>query len=354
MRSRLAWLILSFIVCTSFPGCGGDSDNNPPPAGGNPPAGPGPTPDPIDPPGDSEPGWIAQVSNAASALTTICAVNPDRAWAAGWTAGVRRTEDGGATWAPMGQAVDGIKKIEFLDDLHGWAITGYLVMSTSDGGETWMTRKTAGQNPYSAISFINPSTGWVAAQNYEVFKTTDGGETWTSLPVAPPANGALRALRALKFVDAQTGWIATSHHQSGEAILKTTDGGTTWQQQYTVGGSGTVLYDITAVDAGRAWAVGALTDGNFGELMVATTNGGETWTTQQSDGSSAMMGVHFVSASLGWAVGQKIHRTTDGGATWTIQASPSAWYFDVTFVNATTGWVVGTDGIILKTTTGGE
>lgn len=87
---------------------------------------------------------------------------------------------------------------------------------------------------------------------------------------------------------------------------------------------------------------------------MATTNGGATWTPQQSDGSGGMRAVHFVDANNGWAVGRKIHRTTNGGATWTVQPTSQEWFRDVVFVNSSTGWVVGQNGVILKTTTGGE
>jgi photosystem II stability/assembly factor-like uncharacterized protein len=61
---------------------------------------------------------------------------------------------------------------------------------------------------------------------------------------------------------------------------------------------------------------------------------------------------------VGWAVGNKIHHTMDGGATWTIHQPPpgadTTQFQGVFFLNATTGWVVGENGLILKTTTGGK
>ena len=315
---------------------------------------PGPSPvDPGDPNPAPPPAWSMQPTSGAAAWATVSAVDADRAWVGAWVEGVRRTDNGGMNWMPQDQAGFGIRKLQFLDSQNGWALSNSSVLSTSDGGQSWTVRKSATQNPFSTMCFLSASVGFVAAQNYELFKTTDGGETWTSLPVAPPEAG-LRALRAVKFVNAQTGWIATSHHESGEAIFKTTDGGATWTQQHVIPQQGAVLNDVEAVDESHAWVVGSLEPGDVGELILATQNGGATWTSQQSDGSSGIRAVHFVNSSVGWAVGKHIHHTTNGGATWTLQSASRTWFEDVCFISPTIGWVVGAQGTILKTTTGGN
>lgn len=79
-----------------------------------------------------------------------------------------------------------------------------------------------------------------------------------------------------------------------------------------------------------------------------------------------LFGVHFVSASEGWAVGldEVIAHTTNGGATWVLQKnlvfngspSPDAApidFYDVFFTDARTGWAVGWPEAIFKTTDGG-
>ena len=56
----------------------------------------------------------------------------------------------------------------------------------------------------------------------------------------------------------------------------------------------------------------------------------------------------------GWFT--KIYNTTDKGNTWTKQSHPltgEPFFRSIFFVNKNLGWIVGADGIILKTTTGG-
>jgi len=59
----------------------------------------------------------------------------------------------------------------------------------------------------------------------------------------------------------------------------------------------------------------------------------------------------------GWVVGWgNIYHTTNGGQNWDTHSFPSVLgdLTDVYFINADTGWIVGTYQIILKTTNGGE
>jgi photosystem II stability/assembly factor-like uncharacterized protein len=66
--------------------------------------------------------------------------------------------------------------------------------------------------------------------------------------------------------------------------------------------------------------------------------------------------VQFTDTQTGWAVGGNgtIIKTTNGGSEWIAQNSgTSTWLNAVFFLNSQTGWVAGDDGTILKTTDGG-
>jgi photosystem II stability/assembly factor-like uncharacterized protein len=67
--------------------------------------------------------------------------------------------------------------------------------------------------------------------------------------------------------------------------------------------------------------------------------------------------VRLISSSVGWIVGENgiILRTTDGGTSWQTQSSGTTVYLnDVSFTDANNGTVVGDNGIILRTTNGGS
>ncbi|MDI6804091.1 MAG: M20/M25/M40 family metallo-hydrolase [Bacteroidota bacterium] len=67
--------------------------------------------------------------------------------------------------------------------------------------------------------------------------------------------------------------------------------------------------------------------------------------------------IDFVDENTGWLVGTNgmIVKTTDGGESWFSQISGTGLHlFGVDFINSQIGWVVGNSGLILKTTNGGE
>ncbi len=113
--------------------------------------------------------------------------------------------------------------------------------------------------------------------------------------------------------------------------MRTTDGGATWTPQTS--GVTDDLLGVTFVDAEHGWAVGGeeIEYGNASVgVIVNTTDGGLHWTRQTTPVPDAMLhDVAFADALHGWAVGEvvgdtgtnytTIIATTDGGATWTRQ-----------------------------------
>ncbi len=85
-----------------------------------------------------------------------------------------------------------------------------------------------------------------------------------------------------------------------------------------------------------------------------------TWTQQNSGTTENLRSVSFVDVNTGWVVGDNgiLIKTTDGGKTWNKQNSGSDGFLkSVYFINSNTGWVVGGGehgGFILKTTDGGS
>lgn len=85
----------------------------------------------------------------------------------------------------------------------------------------------------------------------------------------------------------------------------------------------------------------------------APSRGGCRWTGAAAIG--ALVGVQFVSASIGWVVADdRILATSDGGERWQVQErSNTAQWGSLDFVDARHGWVVGTNEL-LTTADGGR
>src|SRR5689334_7802585 len=88
----------------------------------------------------------------------------------------------------------------------------------------------------------------------------------------------------------------------------------------------------------------------------ASANGQWVWQNPLPQGNN-LRGVSFVDATTGTVVGEygTIVRTTDGGSSWTIQTSGTTQtLWDVTFADVNNGTAVGEDGTIVGTTDGGD
>lgn len=117
------------------------------------------------------------------------------------------------------------------------------------------------------------------------------------------------------------------------------------------------LSGLQFVSASLGWAVGQ-------RVILATTDGGRRWTRQDS-GALNLTSVDFVSDQDGWAVGaDRLVATTDGGTHWA--ALPDPCVRSVHFVSASTGYAIAggsnlgpftapaSDGKVLGSTDGGR
>ncbi|MBK9190458.1 MAG: gliding motility-associated C-terminal domain-containing protein [Crocinitomicaceae bacterium] len=80
------------------------------------------------------------------------------------------------------------------------------------------------------------------------------------------------------------------------------------------------------------------------------------WIEQNSGVTSYLLDVEFINENTGYAVGMDgvILKTTNGGTTWGAQTSGVVFdLWDAHFYNELTGWVCGANGVILKTVNGG-
>jgi len=143
------------------------------------------------------------------------------------------------------------------------------VFRSTNIGNSWSTIDVPVTTDLQALSFVDSQVGYACGTNSQVVKTTDGGATWA--PVTRP-HTTNYTLQALKFIDANTGWVFVNLATvPGGNIFKTTDGGTTWTQQ-TIGTTDQIV-SCDMVDAN----VGYLTLNSSSRPIYKTTNGGTNW-----------------------------------------------------------------------------
>lgn len=92
-------------------------------------------------------------------------------------------------------------------------------------------------------------------------------------------------------------------------------------------------------------------------LLFSILNGyGQGWLKQQSNTDSHLRSVYFVNSKIGFAVGQNgiILKTTDGGNQWVAKPSVTSQYLvSVCFVDSLTGFTISSDELY-KTNDGGD
>ena len=107
------------------------------------------------------------------------------------------------------------------------------------------------------------------------------------------------------------------------------------------------IEDTEFISATLGWAVGEphwdQATRAYTGTIVLTTDGGETWITQTAPTQETLNGMDFVDETQGWAVGTNgiILHTADGGDHWTRQNVATEDEFrDVVFIETNVGWAV--------------
>lgn len=99
-------------------------------------------------------------------------------------------------------------------------------------------------------------------------------------------------------------------------------------------------------------SIGLINGCEYPTLLTSPAN----WILQFSRITKRLFNVTFIDANNGWVIGDNgtILKTTNGGTEWTKQISGTVnLLYDVSFPDLNNGWIVGNSGTILKTTDGG-
>jgi len=145
-----------------------------------------------------------------------------------------RTDDGGATFAPVDRVPAHTTHLKFVTKEHGWEMRGDQLIETTDGGASW--KPVPLDRPVRQFALLPEGRAWVSIRHtactyrphpdLSLLATSDGGQTWTDYRLGPiPCNWESPWLDSLQFADALHGWLL-----GGSALYTTTDGGQSWTQ----------------------------------------------------------------------------------------------------------------------------
>ncbi len=273
---------------------------------------------------------------------------------------VLRSTDGGLNWTTVyeGSPFVSFTKVRFFDQQHGIVI-GNDILITEDTGQTWVSQGSTGALFYD-IAVLNPTTCVVSSAygGVKLIKSTDLGMTWDTLVLDSDLGFAI-----LSFVDEQVGYACRGGGAIMNQIQKTTDGGITWASYSS--NPGTVFSVIEALafvseDKGfwGGWYNPSLhrtEDGglNWVQATVTDTAGQLLWPSRPSlldfDIQASRPNSYYACGYFG-----ELYKSVDGGEHWvSLNPGTDVSLYGIFFLNDNLGWVVGDDGLILKTTQGG-
>jgi photosystem II stability/assembly factor-like uncharacterized protein len=320
-----------------------------------------------------------QHSGTINRLQAISPVNAQVVWASGVGGTFVRTTDGGRNW--HAGVVEGAELLQFRD-VHGVsANVAYLlsagvgsdsrIYKTVDGGATWelQFQSPLASSFYDCFDFWTPNRGLAFSDAvnglFPVIRTRNGGETWNriarKLPPAQPGEAAFAASgTCVDTFGENRAWIATGAAARAR-ILATTDGGDTWRSYSTPIVQGTPASGIFTVEF-RDARHGILAGGDLeapdalSENVAVSNDGGKTW--QLVDGTpfpGAAFGLAYVKVRRKGENPRRVVITGPGGAAWTANEGRK-WhlipdvrdFWAVAFADPRHGWLVGTEGRILK------
>ncbi|MFN8698488.1 MAG: YCF48-related protein, partial [Flavobacteriales bacterium] len=261
-----------------------------------------------------------------------------------------RSDDGGVSWVslPMldinGNSLfhDITNDIHFVNSTTGIAVginflgNQEVILRTTDGGVSWSAVNIfeGGAFPrnLNEVHFVSASTGVAVGTNGRIVRTTNGGQTWTAI-----TSNTTRELHSVHFYTSLNGIIV-----GDEVILTTTNGGSSWSLQNH---PGRYLKSVRTLSSTLAYTCG-------NAILKSTTNG-TSWTLM--DDIDNCRDVHITDADSAYIAYDGILKTTNSGVYWGPQGSALAGsYNDIDFLNTTSGYAVGENGLVVRTTTGGE
>ena len=278
--------------------------------------------------------------------------NENEGYATGARGRILKTTNGGNTWDEYAPTYIDIKQLDFISDSIAYMLVGNEIYKTTDGGKTILnmgaplsgekTRQFDFIDELTGYSISGGETGTSSSEN-SVCKTIDGGKTWVK---THDSYRVMDDLYCLDFIDENTGFVSGGYNQP--QLKKTTDGGKTW----TTKGESLRFGQIQFINSETGYARNTK---NYYHRIYKTIDGGENWEIifEMEEGINSL---YFIDASTGFIVGDNglIYKTVDGGENWKKLSIPYEYYVYVKFISKNIGFILDEDGKLYKTADGGE
>lgn len=248
------------------------------------------------------------------------------------------TTDGGSSFTKFPTGSLHLERIRFSDSSSGFGYSRIHAYHTEDGGKTWTKLPTPRNNRYA--EFSGAKSGWslvvVPGTGYKLMKTADGGQSWaTKLTVSSDISegGAVYASGSQVWGLFYGG---AGMSQLSYSLYASTDGGKSWRKvisQETAGGGPA---------PGKAKGIAA---------QGPASPGGHPGNMQLVEGAAILAGYSGAAEKAG------VGRSLDGGASWTNLSMVPGFENTISFPERNGGWMAVTslsDSAVYSTRDGGK
>jgi photosystem II stability/assembly factor-like uncharacterized protein len=289
------------------------------------------------------------IGNDSTPRITSLAGHAGTLWCADYGT-VYRSLDGGASWVQLADSWVSITELALTEERALFAGEyGQILLMPDVSGETVIDIDTGTDESFSDMWFFDTQEGIIGGGSGGLYHTADGGRSLTLL------HDFGRSVTSLFFTDRQNGWALVNGIWE-RGIYRTRDGGNTWAEQSPAAND---LLDIEFFPDGTAWF--GMETGH----LAKSVDGGETWEPRLETGLTREIYQLYYANGTGWAATDEGIMAMDTGGHLTPKAIHDervvVWSVRrMQMVDDSIGYAAGerrnifTDGMILKTTDGGE
>ena len=289
--------------------------------------------------------WTQQTSNTSQNLRGCYFVNARNGWAVGENGVILHTSNMGVTWSSQTSGTtNDLQAVCFLDSLIGYSVGSCgTTLKTINGGIKWTVQ-------------MQNSASYCSSNPYVHDLRTIAMKTETMGTAAGISIGAIYTTNS--FTNSTTPWSGNVFHIqkvpnstkiftcNGTNIIISNDYGATW----SVGGNyatnvGSLNFGCY-IDANNIFVCNGL---NLFKYEWTGTN--YAWVSKYKSTTFYLNSLEFLNQQKGYFATSTglIYYTENSGSNWSKQTTPITTPLNrLYFVNDTTAWCVGDNGVILK------